>query len=90
MELGDRFRGLLNLFITAVLSERLLLCDWGDSIPISYVFNLSVGTKFTYEERYLGKVRYISGPRNRLSSTHNLDLFPSNVSSANSKPFTSE
>jgi len=92
--LGDRFRGLLNVFITAVISERLLLCDWGDSIPISHVFNLGVGTKFTYDERYLGKVRYISGPRNRHSPIHNLDLFLSNesviVSSANSKPFTSD
>jgi len=68
--LGDRFRGLLNVFITAVISERLLLCDWGDSIPISHVFNLGVGTKFTYDERYLGKVRYISGPRNRHSPIH--------------------
>lgn len=56
--LGDRFRAIVSAYFLAVLSNRLLLIDWKQPIPLTAAFIPSAAANFTYDESLLPSAPY--------------------------------
>lgn len=49
--LGDRYRGLLRVWLLAVLSQRIFLIDWSTPFPFSDAISSTPGTNFIFNEQ---------------------------------------
>lgn len=47
--IGDRFRGLVNVYLMAVVTQRMFLIDWRKPFPIQESFSTSHLSKFVYD-----------------------------------------
>lgn len=48
---GDRFRGILHAYLSAVVSDRVLLIAWDEPFPLSTVFASTFGVSIFYDAR---------------------------------------
>lgn len=88
--IGDRYRAITNVFLSAIVSERFLLLDWGRNLPVSEIIKFGVGTNFSYDSRMISQKSLENSYQSRVSTIEDLEHILSNdsfvVSVANSRP----